>query len=79
MVAFAAGVGTLVLALGYGARGLLMRNRARAEMLARRAKPLMGLVFIAVGTAILTGFHHVVEGAILDLMPVWLQDLSVAI
>lgn len=79
MVAFAAGVGTLVLALGYGARGLLLRNRARAETVARQAKPLMGLVFIAVGTAILTGFHHVVEGAILDLMPVWLQDLSVAI
>jgi len=79
MVAFAAGVATLIIALGYGARGFLMRNRARAEQLARQARPLMGLVFLAVGLAILTGFHHVVEGAVLDLMPVWLQDLSVAI
>lgn len=79
MVAFAAGVATLVIALGYGARGVLMRNRARADRLARQARPLMGLVFLAVGLAILTGFHHVVEGAVLDLMPVWLQDLSVAI
>lgn len=79
MVAFAAGVATLVLGLGYGARGLLLRNRVRAQALAQQAKPLMGFVFLAVGVAVLTGFHQVAEGAILDLMPAWLQDLSVAI
>lgn len=79
MVAFAAGVATLILALGYGARGLLMRNRARADWLAQRAKPLMGVVLVAVGVLILTGTHYRIEGWLLDVLPAWLVDFSVSI
>ena len=79
MLAFAAGVATLVLALGYGARGLLARNRAAAQALATRARPILGAVFVAVGTAIFFQFHHMAEAWALDILPPWLIDLSVSI
>lgn len=79
MTAFAAGVATLVLALAYGARDLLMRNRARAQALAIRARPVMGLVFILVGIAMLSGAVHYVEFLAVKYLPVWIQDLSVSI
>lgn len=79
MLAFAAGVATLVLALGYGARGLLARNRAAAQALALRARPILGAVFVTVGTAIFLQFHHRLEAWALDILPPWLIDLSVSI
>lgn len=79
MLAFAAGVSTIILALAYGARNLLMRNRARAQAFAVRARPILGLVFIAVGIATLSGALHLAEGWAVDNLPYWLQDLSVSI
>lgn len=79
MTAFAAGVATLILALAYGARDLLMRNRARAQALAIRARPALGLAFIAVGLAMLTGLTHLIETLAVTYLPIWLQDLSVAL
>ena len=79
MLAFSLGVGTVVLAVGYGARGLLTRNRARMQRIAQTAKPLMGAVFIVVGLVLLTGLEHPIEGWVLSVTPEWLQDLSVSI
>lgn len=79
MAAFAAGVATLILALAYGARDLLMRNRARAQALALRARPLLGLAFIIIGLAMLTGVIRMIEGLAVRYLPLWLQDLSVSI
>jgi cytochrome c-type biogenesis protein len=79
MAAFAAGVATLVLALGYGARGLLARHRAAAQALAQRARPILGAVFVAVGTGIFFQLHHAIEAWALDTLPPWLIDLSVSI
>jgi cytochrome c-type biogenesis protein len=79
MVFFAAGVSTLILALGMGAREAL---RSRAQMLRRlaeRSKPILGVTFIAVGLMLTFQFHHVIEAWALDVMPIWLQDLSVAL
>ncbi|MFN6977352.1 MAG: cytochrome c biogenesis CcdA family protein, partial [Gemmobacter sp.] len=55
MVAFAAGVATLILAIGYGARAWIARNRGAMQRLATRARPVMGIAFAAVGLLILTG------------------------
>lgn len=79
MTAFAAGVSTLILGLAYGARNLLKRNRARAQALASHARPLMGLAFIAIGLAMLTGTLEMIEGLAVRYLPYWLQDLSVSI
>ena len=79
MLAFALGVSTLIIGLGLGAREAI-RTRAQAlRGLAERSKPLIGATFIVVGTMLLFQFHHIIEGWLLDIMPIWLQDLSVAL
>jgi cytochrome c-type biogenesis protein len=77
MTAFAAGTGTLIVALGYGARNLILRNRAHLGALARNARPVMGVLFALVGLAILFDWTRIAESRLLDIMPYWLQDLSV--
>lgn len=79
MLAFSVGVATLILALGYGAREFLMRNRARAQALAIRARPVIGIIFILVGIALMAGFVQYLEFLAVRYLPIWLQDLSVSI
>jgi cytochrome c biogenesis protein CcdA len=79
MVAFAAGVSTIILALGYGARAALARRKALLRRVAEVSKPVMGVVFILVGLMIFFQLHYVIEEWLLDVMPIWLQDLSVSV
>ncbi len=79
MLSFSFGVATLILALGYGARDLLMRNRARAQALAIGARPVIGIIFILVGIALISGLVQYLEFLAVQYLPVWLQDLSVSI
>lgn len=79
MTAFALGVSTLIIVLGFGARETI-RTRAQAlRGLAERSKPIIGITFIAVGTLLYFKVHHLIEGWLLSVMPIWLQDLSVAL
>ena len=77
MTAFAFGVGSMVVALAYGARNLLTKRRATMMRIANAAKPILGATFVFIGVAILMRWHHAVEIWFLDNMPYWLQDLSV--
>ena len=77
MIAFAAGVATVMLALAYGARTSLKRRSNALRGLSVWARPLMGAVLAGVGLMILFGLHHRIEAWILSVQPVWLQDLSV--
>lgn len=77
MTGFATGVSTIILVLSYAARGLLARNRALMMALATRARPILGIVFIAVGCAILFRLHHMIEAWAIQNLPPWLIDLSV--
>jgi len=77
MMAFAAGVSTLIVGLGLGAREAI-RSRAHAlRGLAERSKPIIGATFVVIGTMLFFQVHHVLEGWLLNIMPIWLQDLSV--
>lgn len=78
MTAFAAGVSSVILALGYGARATILRRRDLMRGLADRAKPVMGVLFLAVGFAILLRWHHIAEAWLIDHLPAWLVDLSVS-
>lgn len=77
MCAFALGVVTLILALGYGARSALTGRSPWLRALAERARPLMGAIFVAVGLAILFKLHHLAEAWALETLPPWLTELSV--
>ena len=79
MTAFAAGVATLIVGIGYGLRAALVRNRALMMAIAIRARPVMGAVFIAVGLAILFRVHHAVETWAVETLPPWLIDLPVSL
>ena len=79
MTAFALGVSTIILGLGYSARAALNRHKALLRAVAEQAKPVLGWVFLAVGLMILTGLHRRIEGWLLDVLPFSLTDFSVSI
>ncbi len=79
MLAFGLGVATVMLALAYGARATLLGRRAALLRLAQVARPLMGAVLLAVGLALLFKLQHRVEAWALEVLPVWLIDLSVSL
>jgi len=79
MIGFALGVSTLIIGIGYGARGLLQRNRSAMMSVAQAAPKIMGVIFVAVGLGLLFNIHHIAEAWLLNIMPLWLLDLSVSI
>ena len=79
MLFFGIGVSTVLMALAYGSREILIARRQRLMAWMPWAKPIMGATLLVVGTAILLHLDRAVEGWLLDLMPVWLQDLSIAV
>jgi cytochrome c-type biogenesis protein len=79
MTSFALGVSTLILGLGFSARETIRTRTNRLRRLSESSKPLMGAVFVAIGLMILSGTNHLVDTWILDALPPWIQDLSVAL
>ncbi len=79
MTAFALGVSTLILSLAYGAKSAIRKRQSLLRALADRAKPVMGITFIAVGLALWFGLHHVIDRWLIENLPSWLIDLSVSI
>ena len=77
MAVFALGVSSIILGLGYGARAAILRRRDAMRRLAAVSRPLMGAVFVIVGTMLLLRWHHYAEAWLLDTLPYWLTDLSV--
>ena len=77
MLAFALGVSTLIIGLGLGAREAIRARATALRGISARSKPIIGATFIVVGLMLLFNIHHVIEGWLLDVMPYWLQDLSV--
>jgi cytochrome c biogenesis protein CcdA len=79
MAAFALGISSVILALAYGAREVIARRQKTLRRLTGKAKPILGITFLCVGLGIIFGLDHWLEGWLLDVLPVWLQDFSVAI
>lgn len=79
MVFFAMGVSTIILALGLGAREAIRTRTQSLRALAERSKPILGVTFITVGLMLFFNIHHIIDAWALSVMPIWLQDLSVAL
>ncbi|MEM6587121.1 MAG: cytochrome c biogenesis CcdA family protein [Pseudomonadota bacterium] len=77
MIAFAAGVSTLIVGLGLGASEAIRTRANTLRGLAERSKPIIGATFVLVGAMLLLNVHHMAEAWALEVMPIWLQDLSV--
>ncbi len=76
---FALGVSTIILVLGLGAREAIRSRAQSLKGLAERSKPILGVTFVAVGLMLLFQVHHVIEAWAINVMPVWLLDLSVSL
>ena len=79
MFAFAMGISTIILVLGYGARSVILKRQALMRRIADKSRPVMGAVFVAVGVMILFNFTQVIEGWLVENLPAWLIDFSVTI
>ena len=79
MVFFAFGVSSIILALGYGARAVILKRQAWMRMIAEKSRPIMGAVFVFVGVAILLHWPRYVEFWLIENLPPWLVDLSVSL
>lgn len=78
MVAFAAGVSTLIIGIGIGGQELIRTRTQALRGIAAKSKPILGVVFIAVGLMIFFKLHHVLEYWAVLYLPPWLNDLSVS-
>lgn len=79
MIAFGLGVSTILLALSYGSRELLSRRKNRLMAWMPWAKPIMGVAMLLVGMTLLFRWNHTIDRWLLDIMPIWLQDLSISV
>ena len=79
MLAFGIGVSTVLMALAYGSREILNARRERLMSWMPWAKPVMGATLLVVGVSIFFHLDRMIESRLLDLMPYWLIDLSVAV
>ncbi|WP_270728640.1 cytochrome c biogenesis CcdA family protein [Shimia sp. Alg240-R146] len=79
MVAFAAGVSTLILGLGYGARSALQSRQDLMRRIAAKSRPFMGAIFLLTGLALFFNLHHMIEFWLVGILPTWLLDLSVSL
>jgi cytochrome c biogenesis protein CcdA len=79
MLSFGLGVSTILLLLSYGSRELIARRRDRLMGWMPWAKPIMGVAMLLVGIGLLLGINKTIDVWLLDLMPLWLQDLSISV
>ena len=79
MLVFGVGVSTVLMALAYGSRQAVSARRERLAAWMPWAKPVMGATLLVVGVAVLFHIDRMIEGWLLDQMPIWLQDLSVSV
>lgn len=79
MLAFALGVSSVIVLLGYGARSALQKRQALMRRIAVSARPILGIVFVAVGLMLFFKVHYLFEAWLLDIMPMWLLNFSVSL
>ncbi len=79
MAVFALGAAVVMLALSYGARGLIAQRRATLALLAPYARPVLGVGLVAAGAFVAFHVDHIAERLALQLLPPWLSDFSVSI
>jgi len=77
MLVFGLGVSTILMALAYGSREMLTTRRNRLMQVMPWAQPIMGVTLLLVGLMLFFHWNRAIDNWLLDIMPVWLQDLSV--
>jgi cytochrome c biogenesis protein CcdA len=76
MVIFGLGAGTPLVALGSVSRATMLRLRGRLLSAGRLGKSLLGIVFVLLGFAVLSGLDKAFEAWVVGIYPDWLNDLT---
>jgi cytochrome c biogenesis protein CcdA len=76
MAAFGLGAGLPLALLGFASRAWLARMRDRLLSAGKSGKTALGILFVVIGFAIVTGLDKRVETALVDVSPAWLTDLT---
>ena len=76
MLAFGVGAALPLLLLGMLSRETLLRWRGRLAEAGKGGKVVLGILLIAVGLVIVSGFDKRLEAAALDTLPAWFTEIS---
>ena len=76
MLVFGIGAALPLALLGSLSRAALMRWRDRLAGAGKGVKIALGVVLILAGAAILAGYDHTIETALVNASPAWLTDLT---
>ena len=76
MFVFGIGAALPLLLLGLLSREAMIRWRNRLISVGQVAKAGLGILFVAIGTLVLTGLDKSIEAALVAASPQWLTDLT---
>jgi len=76
MAIFGLGAGTPLVVLGSLSRNTVLRVRGRMMAAGKAGKIVLGVLMLAIGVAILTGWDKRFEAWAVDASPAWLTDLT---
>ena len=76
MVVFGLGAAAPLVLLGMASREAALAAKGKLARTVQIGKPLLGVVFVAIGISILTGWDHHLEAALLEASPSWLTKLT---
>lgn len=76
MAVFGLGAGLPLALLGFASRNRLIRMRDRMLAAGKHGKMALGILFVVIGLAIVTGLDKRIETALVDASPAWLTELT---
>jgi cytochrome c biogenesis protein CcdA len=76
MLLFGFGAAAPLLVVGIVSRAAMLRIRDRLLSTGQHLKLALGLAFVVIGTAIVTGADQRIETALVEASPPWLTDLT---
>lgn len=77
MALFGIGAGIPLILLGLLSRQAMMRFRDKLLLAGQTGKKVLGVLLLLVGIMIVFGWDKLLESAALDVLPIWLVNLSV--
>jgi cytochrome c biogenesis protein CcdA len=79
MMFFGLGTVTPLLAIAYGARSMIDRNRGRFIKLGQYAKPAFGLILLLAGVVVVSGLDNEIMAIAERVMPDWLSRWTTSV
>ena len=76
MTVFGWGAAAPLVLLGMASREALLAAKGKLARMSQIGRPLLGIVFVAIGLSILTGWDHQFEAALVEASPSWLTGLT---